>query len=103
MPGSIIVQNKAVFINTLPTGLTLDKTYPAGLPSAEEIRVQRENLLSSGQAERQLHALTLSQEDREIAVRGKALFSDEQKRRRICRRCTITSLPARARRVCISA
>lgn len=58
---------------------SLDKTYPAGLPSAEEIRVQRENLLSSGQAERQLHALTLSQEDREIVVRGKALFSDEQK------------------------
>ena len=58
---------------------SLDKTYPAGLPTAEEIKEQRKNLLSFGQAEHQLHALTLSQEDREIAARGKALFSDGQK------------------------
>ncbi len=48
--------------------------YPAGLPSAEEIRRQREHFLDAQQACRRLGELTLCDEDREIVARAKKAY-----------------------------
>lgn len=66
----------------------LNARYPAGLPSAEELRRKRERLLDAQQARRQLASLTLSDEDREIAAREEAFFADTEKTQQELETCT---------------
>lgn len=54
----------------------LDKCYPAGYPTLEEIKWQRENLSSLHQATKRLQNLTLLDKDREIVEKEKSFFSD---------------------------
>ena len=62
--------------------------YPAGLPSAEEIRRQREHFLDAQQACRRLGELTLCDEDREIVAREEGLFADREKTQQELDECT---------------
>lgn len=62
--------------------------YPAGLPSAEEIRRQREHFLDAQQACRRLGELTLCDEDREIVAREEGFFADREKTQQELDECT---------------
>ena len=62
--------------------------YPAGLPSAEEIRRQREHFLDAQQACRRLGELTLCDKDREIVAREEGLFADREKTQQELDECT---------------
>ena len=54
----------------------LREKYPDGLPAAEEIRRQRENVISLRQLEKRQGTLVLSMEDRQVIEEGAPLFSD---------------------------
>lgn len=54
----------------------LREKYPDGLPAAEEIRRQRENVISLRQLEKRQGTLVLSMEDRQVIEEGTSLFSD---------------------------
>lgn len=54
----------------------LREKYPDGLPAAEEIRRQRENVISLRQLEKRQGTLVLSMEDRQVIEEGTPLFSD---------------------------
>lgn len=54
----------------------LDNSYPAGYPTQEEIKMQRDNLTISQQAAQRLQTLVLPDEDCAIAESGKVLFPD---------------------------
>ncbi|HJK08154.1 MAG TPA: AAA family ATPase [Methanocorpusculum sp.] len=57
----------------------LDDSYPAGYPTLEEIKIQRDNLSISQQASQRLEKLTLPEADRITVEKGKILFSDIDK------------------------
>ena len=54
----------------------LREKYPDGLPAAEEIRRQRENVISLRQLEKRQGTLVLSMEDRQVIEESAPLFSD---------------------------
>ena len=54
----------------------LREKYPDGLPAAEEIRRQRENVISLRQLEKRRQTLAVSEEDRQVIEEGTSLFSD---------------------------
>lgn len=54
----------------------LREKYPDGLPATEEIRRQRENVISLRQLEKRQGTLVLSMEDRQVIEEGAPLFSD---------------------------
>lgn len=54
----------------------LREKYPDGLPAAEEIRRQRENVISLRQLEKRQGTLVLSMEDRQVIEEGAPLFFD---------------------------
>lgn len=54
----------------------LREKYPDGLPAAEEVRRQRENVISLRQLEKRQGTLVLSMEDRQVIEEGAPLFSD---------------------------
>ena len=54
----------------------LREKYPDGLPAAEEIRRQRENVILLRQLEKRQGTLVLSMEDRQVIEEGTPLFSD---------------------------
>ncbi len=57
----------------------LREKYPDGLPAAEEIRRQRENVISLRQLEKRQGTLVLSMEDRQVIEEGAPLFSDRMR------------------------
>ena len=54
----------------------LREKYPDGLPAAEEIRRQRENIISRRQLEKRRQTLAVSEEERQVIEEGTSLFSD---------------------------
>ena len=54
----------------------LREKYPDGLPAAEEIRRQRENIISLRQLEKRQQMLVVSEEERQVIEEGTPLFSD---------------------------
>lgn len=54
----------------------LREKYPDGLPAAEEIRRQRENVISLRQLEKRQQMLVVSEEERQVIEEGTSLFSD---------------------------
>ena len=65
----------------------LDRRYPAGLPTPEEIKAQRENRSIAQQAALRLESLEVSLEDREILRREQAYFADLTQADREIDRC----------------
>lgn len=57
----------------------MDKNYPAGYPTPEEIKTQRENLSVIQQERQRLQALKFNNADREIVDREQQWFADNDK------------------------
>ena len=66
----------------------LSARYPAGLPSAEDLRRQRECLLDVQRADKQLGELTLCDADHAIVAREEGFFADREKTQQELETCT---------------
>ena len=57
----------------------LDKSYPEGYPSKDEVHLQRNKLATAQQAQNELNSLVLKESDVQCEAQGRFIFSDEAK------------------------